>query len=275
MLTRIHNKLGTAGLVVAIVALVAAMGGAAFAASKLNSTQKKEVEKIAKREAKKFPGPTGPAGPQGAKGDPGAAGAAGTAGATGPTGATGATGPTGKTGPTGPTGPTGVTGVTGEAGMCSAGSPSCTLSSGATLTGAWAASDSKNNDSMAAISFPVRVSPAPTTVYEYNFFGIATVGWILENGSAKLIGPWQLNEIEGPEEAEEDEEAFRAVCPGTPDAPKAVAGYFCIYTKRSNSTNNASEAGSLIEAADEFGVVLTFKFNSESLYASGSWAVTK
>jgi len=129
MLSRIHNKLGTAGLVVAIVALVAAMGGAAFAASKLNPTQKKEVEKIAKREAKKIPGPAGPAGPQGAKGDPGAAGAAGAAGPTGAAGTTGATGPTGKTGPTGPTGVTGVTGPEG--------SILPVLPSGKTETGMW------------------------------------------------------------------------------------------------------------------------------------------
>jgi hypothetical protein len=99
VISRIHQKLGTAGFIISIVALVAALGGGAYAASaKLNSTQKKEVTKIAQTEAKKFagkpgaPGATGPAGAAGAKGDagtPGAAGAAGTAGTTGDAGPSG------------------------------------------------------------------------------------------------------------------------------------------------------------------------------------------
>jgi hypothetical protein len=105
MLSRIHNKLGTAGLVVAIVALVAALSGAAFAAGGgLTGKQKKQVKKIVQTEIKKHPGPTGPAGPQGAAGANGKDGAAGAPGAKGATGATGATGKTGKTGATGPEG---------------------------------------------------------------------------------------------------------------------------------------------------------------------------
>ncbi len=83
MFSRIHNKLGGAGLVVAIVALVAAVAGTAFAAAKLNGTQKGEVEKIAKKWAKKIPGPAG------AKGDTGPAGTKGDQGAKGDTGASG------------------------------------------------------------------------------------------------------------------------------------------------------------------------------------------
>jgi hypothetical protein len=56
MISRIHSKLGTAGLVVALVALVVALTGVAFAASGLNSKQKKEVKKIAKQ----FAGKQGP-----------------------------------------------------------------------------------------------------------------------------------------------------------------------------------------------------------------------
>ena len=59
MIERIHQKLGTAGFVIAIVALIAALGGTALAAAKLNGTQKKEVEKIAKKYAGK-PGAAGP-----------------------------------------------------------------------------------------------------------------------------------------------------------------------------------------------------------------------
>jgi hypothetical protein len=89
MFSRIHNKLGSAGLIVAVIALVAALAGTAIAAAKLNGTQKKETEKIAKKWAKKIPGPAGPAGP---KGDAGPAGAKGDSGSKGDSGAPGSKG---------------------------------------------------------------------------------------------------------------------------------------------------------------------------------------
>lgn len=125
MFSKMHNKLGTAGLVVAIVALVFAMVGGAYAAQQaLNGKQKKEVEKIAKKYAgKQGPqgpqGPAGPAGPmgvQGAKGDPGVDGQQGLTGSTGKTGATGVSGATGLVGPTGATGLPGSLGATGPTG---------------------------------------------------------------------------------------------------------------------------------------------------------------
>ncbi|MGN6815230.1 MAG: hypothetical protein ACTHK3_04005 [Solirubrobacterales bacterium] len=266
MLSRIHNKLGTAGLVVAIVALVAALGGAAFAAVPgLNSKQKKEVKKIAKSYQGK--GPTGPQGPAGS------AGAAGAKGATGPAGAAGTTGPAG---PTGPTGATGATGATGENGTFST-EP---LPSGQTLTGAWSASGSKNTTSMGAISFPVRVSPAPTAVIENKFAEAFRLGYVLEDGQAKLLGPKASpEEFESEQEVIEAEEAFLEACPGNADTPKASAGFLCIYPKRFSTVLPPKEstcgAQSCTEAADEFGIVLTYKFTAENSYASGSWAVTK
>lgn len=129
MLSRIHNKLGTAGLVVSIVALVAALGGAAYAASDnhLSGGEKKEVKKIAKSFQGK--GPTGATGAQGPTGPAGPAGSAGPTGPEGPAGPAGPTGPTGKTGATGVTGPTGPEGSPWTAGG--------TLPSGKTETGAW------------------------------------------------------------------------------------------------------------------------------------------
>ena len=95
MISRIHNKLGTAGLIVAMVALLAALGGAAVAAApKLNSTQKKEVKSIAQTEAKKVM----TAGPQGPAGKDGASGINGTNGTNGKDGAQGAPGKNGETG---------------------------------------------------------------------------------------------------------------------------------------------------------------------------------
>ena len=132
MLKRIHDKLGTAGLAVAVVALVVALTGTAFAALPgLNSKQKKEVKKIAKSV-----GQAGPAGPPGVKGD------------------TGAPGPAGKDGPTGPQGPQGQQGPPGPT--------ETQLPSGETSTGVWAFSNlGVGMFGFASISFPLRVEPAP------------------------------------------------------------------------------------------------------------------
>jgi hypothetical protein len=155
MLSRIHNKLGTAGLVVAIVALVAAMAGTALAAKDvLTKQEKKQVEKIAKKFAGQ-PGATGPAGPAGAPGAKGATGAAGV-GTPGPKGATGAPGKT-VTGATGATGGTGATGATGNIGA--------TLPSGQTEVGRWSYGNTakeKQGQVWMPISFVIPLSAAPT-----------------------------------------------------------------------------------------------------------------
>lgn len=86
MFSKLHERLGTAGLAVAIVALVAALAGTAVAASGgLSGKQKKEVEKI----AKKYAGKNGAAGPAGPAGSAGAAGAAGKDGKNGTNGTNG------------------------------------------------------------------------------------------------------------------------------------------------------------------------------------------
>lgn len=105
MLSRVRNKLGPAGLIVAVVALVAALTGAAFAAGGLTKQQEKQVKKIVKKYSK--PGPQGPQGPKGENGAPGAPGSPG------------------------------KNGTNGENGACSVSVPQCVLPSEATLTGAW------------------------------------------------------------------------------------------------------------------------------------------
>lgn len=141
MLTRVQNRLGTTGLIVAIVALVVALAGTAFAAAGLNGKQKNEVKKIAKQFAgKRGPtGPQGPAGAQGAKGDPGARGDKGDQG---PEGKQGPAGPEGPQGPTGPAGPT-----------------ETTLPAGKTLTGIWSYNQIGLGVIWVNISFPLRVVP--------------------------------------------------------------------------------------------------------------------
>jgi len=89
MFSRLHNRLGTAGFVLAIVALVAAVAGTAFAATGLNGKQKKEVKTIVRKMIKQIPpGPAGAAGLNGAVGPAGPQGDPWTAGGTLPSGQT-------------------------------------------------------------------------------------------------------------------------------------------------------------------------------------------
>ena len=146
MFKRVHEKLGSAGLIIAVVALVAALSGAAIAAApKLNPTQKKEVTKI----AKKYAGKPGATGPQGLLGPPGAPGAKGDSGAAGAKGATGLEGPEGPTGPAGPT--------------------ETKLPPGKSLKGLWQFQTEGSGLALVSISFPLRVvEPTP----EWHWIGV-------------------------------------------------------------------------------------------------------
>jgi len=191
MISKLHDRLGTAGLVVAVIALVAALAGTAFAAAGLNSKQKKEVKSIAKKFAGKngAPGPQGPAGAKGDKGDKGDTGAQGAAGQAGAKGATGPAGPTGPTGATGTAGATGATGPTGQTGFTK------TLPSGETLKGTWAFNASEASSEGGSIKVPISFSiPLATSLLvEKVKFGGATE------------------------------------CSGSVVAPTAAAGFLCIY----------------------------------------------
>lgn len=145
MLSRIHNKLGTAGLIVAVVALVAALAGTAFAAAKLNSTQKREVKNIAKKFAGKngAPGATGPAGPQGPAG------------------------PKGDKGDKGEKGERGLQGIPGETGFTK------TLPTGETETGMWSVgiTFSAQPIEIVSLSFNIPLKTAPTGLFFVNAAG--------------------------------------------------------------------------------------------------------
>lgn len=266
MISRIHSKLGTAGLVVAIVALVAALGGGAYAAQQgLNGKQKKEVKKI----AKKFAGAPGATGPQGQKGD---------------TGATGPAGKDGTNGTNGTNGTDGEPGADGEPGMCSGEEPECSLAPGGLLTGVWSATGSEHI-SPAAISFPVRVSPAPTAIYASDVAEF-DVGYQLKDGSVVLYGPYPC--VEGCEGSifeqedvfgalQESEDAFLAACSGSASEPKAASGFLCIYRKDFDGGATSPAPGDSVsaksEAAHTFGVTVPFEFNAGGGYIRGSWAV--
>lgn len=218
MLSRLHNKLGTAGLVVAVVALVAALAGTAIAAAGLNSKQKKEVTKIAKKFAGKR-GPTGPAGPAGAAGaagKDGAVGPVGPAGATGPAGSAGPTGPTGKTGANGtpgPTGPTGATGVTGAPWPAGG-----TLPSGATETGAWSVKNATGEQL-------VTKEGSPTSAEVTDFI---TASFNIPLETALATSKIHFINKAGKEVTEEGEKTPTA-CLGSAAEPEANAGNLCFY----------------------------------------------
>ncbi|HET9153364.1 MAG TPA: hypothetical protein VFN85_04545 [Solirubrobacterales bacterium] len=266
MFKRIHNRLGTAGLVVAVVALVAAVAGTAFAAGGLTKKQEKQVIKIAKKYAGKngkkgATGPAGPAGPQGPKGDKGPQGPKGDQGPQGPKGDTGGEGPKGDTG---------------EAGICSETNPVCELPSEATLMGAWGTSGGQGTSaediSLVSISFNQRVSPVPVAVYQL----FETLGVELNDGEAIPYGPFPAPSE--PEEREADEEAFEEACPGSASEPEAAPGILCIYEDEAAREGFPGRPGffppsSIYEAANEFGMVVPFKLGSETS-ARGSWAVT-
>lgn len=158
MLSRLHNKLGTAGLIVAVVALVAALAGGAIAAGGLTKQQEKQVKKIAKKYAGKkgATGPAGPAGPQGPAGQNGAPGPQGNPGVAGEKGATGPAGTAGKAGATGPTGPTGATGFSGFTDV---------LPPGETETGGWSYGQTKGQLILSSLEFNIPLEEAPTGVF--------------------------------------------------------------------------------------------------------------
>lgn len=252
MLSRMQQKLGTAGLVVAIVALVAALTGAAFAAGGLTKQQEKQVKKIAKKVAKPGKqgpeGKQGPAGSQGAKGDPGAPGKDGS------------------------NGTNGTNGTNGEDGMCTVGNPACELPSGSTLVGAWGTSGGKSGTtgedlSLVPISFVQRVSPAPTALWEYEPAPGFVIGIKLEDGSASVFPSNSATE-------EEAVNAWEDACPGSADSPDAKAGFVCIYNKEFEGAPTAPLAAQAkAEAANEYGLVVPWGL-SEGVSARGSWAVT-
>jgi collagen triple helix repeat protein len=234
MLSRIHQKLGTAGFIVAIVALVAALSGTALAA--LSGSEKKEVKKIATKIAKKYAGKPGPAGPKGATGPAGPAGAKGATGPKGATGAKGATGPKGATGAKGAAGAAGATGATGPEG--SPWTVGGVLPEGETLSGAWAANGAGAFGFMIEdISFNIPLSEAPTVKY-----------------------------VPAKEEKSEPTEE----CPGSWQEPTAEPGFLCIY-EQMRLGGAAPELGN---GAEPWGINMLFFTEEKAMVAFGSWAVT-
>lgn len=260
-LSGIHQKLGTAGFVIAIVALVASLGGGAYAASNgLNGKQKKEVKSIAKQFAGKngAAGATGPAGPQGPAGQNGAAGK---------DGAPGSAGAAGKS--------VTVTEIPAEEAECEErggamveeegsgdgtevcngedGSPwtaGGTLPQGSTETGAWAAILGDESFSLAPISFTIPLA---------GNLGI-TKAIIVAEGAEGEAG-----------------KCSSGATKGTAANPLAASGFLCVYVTNTEGPElfELKRAGDLSEnGASTTGSVGIVAGGTSGQGISGTWAVT-
>lgn len=242
LFSKIHERLGTAGFVLAIIALVMAMTGAAIA--KLNGSEKKEVAKIVKKEVKKAikklpPGPPGSPGPAGANGKDGAAG------------------PAGPAGPQGPPGPQGVPGVKGAQGAPGQPwTPDGTLPPEATLTGAFGVTIGSEEGPLgkvfaAPISFPIPLAaPLPATKVK-----VVPVG------------------TTPPAECENEDHAGTA----GPENPEADSGFLCIYPNNKGASETVEVFFVVTPAfqpgAGTYGAIVLLKGATGDL-AVGSFAVT-
>lgn len=287
MLSRMHEKLGTAGFILAIVALIAAFGGAAYAAKEagLNKKQKNEVKKIAKGAT----GPQGPQGPQGPAGPAGNTGAAGAAGADGKSveaeAASVAKCSEGGTvfkinGTEVGKACNGEEGEEGEAGA--EGSPwtaGGTLPAGKTETGSWAFAGtfSASANPSVDISFPIQLSAA---------LDGSKVHLINKNGKELVLSL----------EEEKVNEVTSTACTGTAKVPTATAGNLCVYSGTlllpntqgffaSSFISNPGDdcvgigceplLGGPGAGAGVSGAIVTFEYDSAGTRAGhGSWAVT-
>jgi len=243
MVSRIHQKLGTAGLIIAIIALIAALAGTAFAAAGLNSKQKKEVKKIAKQFA-------------GKPGAPGQPGAQGPAGPQGPAGKNGSSGTDGKNGTDGksvvstelPPGPGEecpeggysfeVEGSGNENFVCNGASSTGPLRSGETITGSWSFSAAPGDTRpLASISYPRE--------------------W--ENPTGELR--WAIGSA--------------VECPGTLSEPKAEPGFLCVYMKELVGTSQAFPEFHGVGNEGRSGAVMEFKAEAtDASHGYGVWVLT-
>lgn len=254
MFAKLHQRFGTAGLVVAVMALVVALAGTAIAAGGLTKSQEKQVKKIAKKYAGKngkdgAPGATGAQGPKGDTGAPGAAGKDGTNGTNGTDGEDGrsvqiGTATVGECPDGGATVQKEGEPVSKKA-VCN-GKTGFTefLPSGETETGAWGTFGTAAGPTATPISFNIPLEEAP---------------------EMKLVKEGKI----GTENA--------AACPGYDEGvPTAEEGFLCIYV--------SNESGGVFELAFDptqkeaagtakSGAVLLLLLNGSGPIF-GTWAVT-
>lgn len=271
MLKRIHDRLGTAGLIVGVIALVMAMAGGAWAAKGgLTGKQKKEVKSIATTVAKGMvgAGPPGATGPTGPKGDPGSAGAAGKDGTDGEDGEDGDPGKSIELTPVAP----GALECEKRGGaileeedepasaieVCNGkeGSPWTAggiLPPGSTETGSYF-DQFDEAEGFAPITFPILL-PAPNLT------------------AAKVHFPTEANFVDF------DETGGSALgCKGTAALPLAPPGHLCVYSSllKNATFNGVRNLGNAAAGSNRSGGLVRFNLGAEPEAArvSGSFAVT-
>jgi len=238
MISRIHDRLGTAGFVIAIIALVAALSGGAYAATNgLSGKQKKEVEKIAKKYA----------------GKPGTNGTNGTNGKDGTNGTNGKDGAQGIQGKQGDQGIQGEQGPPGEPGILH---PGETLPSGATETGAWNFVSNGATEQVVPIGFPIPLAAVDA-----------------EAMTVKFLNKTQESSAECPGTVEEPEAEPGVLCiyttPLLTTFNGAAAAYKPISQKKFGELSEPYVPGVVSS-----GTYLDFENVSNGLTAGGTFAVT-
>jgi hypothetical protein len=286
MMSKLHDRLGTAGFVIALIALVAALGGGAYAASGgLTGKQKKEVEKIAKKYAGKpgAEGKQGPAGAGGPKGDAGAAGATGTSGSAGEKGERGERGEEGEPGESGINGKSVLNGtVAPGAGLGTTGDFYIDTATDE-IYGPKAGTNWGTPTSLKGESGFTETLPSGKTETGTYVAGAEAGGFFLEELVQKEISfPIPLS-------AEIAEDHFEIVT-GTPGAhcenaahagpssisnPEAAPGYFCLFQAISTGLTFESANGFGGDTIGRTGTVLTYTVtNATEAFTNGTWAVT-
>jgi hypothetical protein len=273
MSQRLHNRLGTTGLIIAIVALVAALGGGAYAASgALTGKQKKEVEKIAKKYAGKN-GATGAAGPQGASGPSGSPGAKGNSGAPGQNGGAGARGEAG------------VQGVAGESVEIIPGEPaSCAGAGGVTYEAEGIATPVCNGKA----GSPWAVGGLPAGVSEYGSWSVgrsmpenislfSSISFNVPLAAGHSATVHFIN-VEGEEEEESVNIGPSTACTGNAANPTATPGNLCIYESTRSGKFEEGVTGHALgfehtRESGFTGAILQF-FSEPEGSAYGTWVVT-
>jgi hypothetical protein len=297
VISRVHQKLGTAGFFIAIVALVAALCGGAYAAKDgnggkqtatasnssknkphsknksskagLNSKQKKQVKNISRTEAKKLvtAGPAGPAGPAGAKGDKGDNGGKGDTGAAGPAGPTGATGAPGAPGAKGDTGAPGasptVVQITPTASPANCEGIGGVKVIGVDGTEAYACNGGEGTGGGYAEILPE--GKTETGMWQGGEGLGVEVGTTITSTAisfpVRLESPPSKSFLIGESPNAEEKEH----CPGSKYEPAAEPGFLCFYAISGNPE---------LVGVGPFTIGATLLLKNNGTAATGSWAVT-
>jgi len=289
-----HDKLGTAGLIVAVVALIAALTGGAIAASGGSGGGDQTATASATKQ-----GPPGPRGPRGKRGKPGPAGPAGAVGLAGPAGAKGDKGDPGQAGSDGSDGSDGAPGDPGKSVIVTpvaAEEPECEERGGAIVEeeGSGEQVEVCNGEEGSPWTAGGTLPKGETETGAWSV-GITASGvseeWVPISFTLPLSEELQGNEVHyinaANKEVSVDESTFEPVettstaCKGNAAVPSAEPGHLCIYTAQAEKVTAYSNfsivpagvGGDFSLGASVSGATLKL-FTEAGAKGRGTWAVT-